>query len=102
MCTDGNSKSANAVSFGLGTLVGVGAGMLLSTKKGRKMVKQAWKQVQPYVEEVVDNAKDELAEVRSKASKEVDATVSKVKDFADEKLPPKMRKTVKRKFFKRT
>lgn len=166
MCSD--NKNSNSVSFGLGALLGAGAGFFLSTKKGRKLVKQAWKQIEPYVDDAVDTAKDEFEEVKGKArikadeikqkagelksqaevkmrtfqeraedlktraeetlddvedratdikkraeifrskaedfkvkaEDEVDRRVSQIKDLADEKLPPSLKKPVKRTFFK--
>lgn len=123
MCSD--NKSSHTVSFGLGALLGAGAGFFLSTKKGRKLVKQAWKQIEPYVNDAVDTAKDEFEEVKGKAKikadelkqktgefksqaedfkikaeDEVDRRVSQIKDLADEKLPPSLKKPIKRTFFK--
>ena len=148
MCSD--NKNSNSVSFGLGALLGAGAGFFLSTKKGRKLVKQAWKQIEPYVDDAVDTAKDEFEEVKGKAKikadelkqkatelkshveetfddvedkaedlkkraeifrskaedfkikaeDEADRRVSQIKDLADEKLPPSLKKPVKRTFFK--
>lgn len=79
MCND--NKNSSAVSFGLGALIGAGAGVFLSTKKGRKMVKQAWKQVEPYVDDAVDTAKDEFEEVKGKAKIKVDELKVKAEDF---------------------
>jgi gas vesicle protein len=75
------NNGSNAVSFGLGTLIGVGAGVFLSTKKGRKMVKQAWKQVEPYLDDAVDTVKDEFEEVKGKAKLKVDELKVRAEDL---------------------
>ena len=106
MCTD-NNKNSNAVSFALGAMLGAGAGMLLSTKKGRRLVKQTWRKVEPFVGEAVDSAKDEFEEVKDKAREvkvraedEVERTISQVKDFANQKIPANLKKPIKKAFFK--
>lgn len=66
------NNGSNAVSFGLGALLGVGAGVFLSTKKGRKIVKQAWKQIEPYLDDAVDAANEELEGVKSKVKVKAD------------------------------
>lgn len=99
MCN--NNKGSNTLSFLIGSLVGVGAGMLLSTKKGRKFVKQAWKQVSPYVEDAVDTARNEFEDVKEEAKDKIYKTATQVKDFADDRLPSNLKKPViKKTFFK--
>lgn len=80
MCN--HDKNSNAISFGLGTLLGAGAGFFLSTKKGRKMVKQAWKQVSPYIDDAVDTAKDEFEEVKGKAKIKANEFKAEAQDMA--------------------
>lgn len=77
------NKNSSAVSFGLGALIGAGAGVFLSTKKGRKMVKQAWGQVEPYIDNAVDTAKDEFEEVKGKAKIKVDELKVKAEEIKE-------------------
>ena len=95
MCGSRN-KAANAVSFTVGALVGAGAGFFLSTKKGKKYLKEAWKKVEPYVEDV----KDEIDEVKVKGRDAVEDALLSVKDFAQEKVPPRIKTPIKKTFFK--
>jgi gas vesicle protein len=99
MC-DSQSKAANAVSFSIGALVGAGAGFFLSTKKGRKYLKEAWRKVEPYLDDAVESAKDGFEEIKMKTEDKVEQTISQVKDFAEEKVPANIKKPTKRTFFK--
>jgi gas vesicle protein len=99
MC-DSQSKAANAVSFTIGALVGAGAGFFLSTKKGKKMMRQAWKHIEPYVDDAVESAKDGFEEIKMKTEDKVEQTISQVKNFAEEKVPANIKKPTKRTFFK--
>ena len=94
MCND--NKNSTVVGFAIGAALGAGAGVLLSTKKGRKLMKQAWRQVEPYVDDATDRAKEGFEDVRSKT----EDTISQVKDFADQKIPAGLKKSVKKTFFK--
>lgn len=105
MCSDG--KSSVASSFTLGTVLGVGLGVLLSTKKGKKIVKQAWKQIEPYVDDAVSNAKVELDNAKEVGEDflkdheaEIDQKFSRVKAAVSESLPMVSRKPTKKTFFK--
>lgn len=110
MCTNEN-KGSNAVSFAMGTAIGAGLGVFLSTKKGKKLIKQAWKQIEPYLDDVVENAKGEFEDfkvkaqaqaesIKNRAVDQFDQTVEEVKELAEEKLPPSIKKPIKRTFFK--
>lgn len=94
-----DSQNKTGISFVVGALVGAGAGFFLSTKKGRKYLKEAWKKVEPYVEDV----RDEIDEVKVKGRDAVEDVLTSVKDFAEEagqKVPVNIKKPIKRTFFK--
>lgn len=95
MC-DSKNKTVGPVSFTVGALLGAGAGFLLSTKKGRKYVKEAWKKVEPYV----DDLREEVDDAKVKGRDAIDDALTSVKDFAEEKIPAKTRSTIKKTFFK--
>lgn len=94
-----DSKNKTGISFTLGALLGAGAGFFLSTKKGRKYVKEAWKKVEPYV----DDVRDEIDDVKVRGRDAVDDILTGVKDFAEEveeKVSTNIKKPLKRTFFK--
>ncbi|MFA5776184.1 MAG: YtxH domain-containing protein [Patescibacteria group bacterium] len=91
-----DSKNKTGISFAVGALVGAGAGFFLSTKTGRKYLKEAWKKVEPYIEDV----RNEIDEVKVKGCDAVEDAFLSVKDFAQEKVSPKIKTPVKKTFFK--
>ena len=96
---DSQNKTGSAISFTVGALLGAGAGFFLSTKKGRKYVKDIWKKVEPYIEDV----RDEVDEVKVKGRDTVEDTLMSVKDFAkgvQDKLPSKAKTAIRKTFFK--
>jgi len=98
MC-DSQNKATGPISFTLGALLGVGAGFFLSTKKGRKYVKEAWKKVEPFV----DDVKEDLDEVGVKGRDAVEGVLANVKDFAGEiedRVSASIKKPIKKTFFK--
>lgn len=118
MC-DFKNKNGNTggfpgiASFTIGALIGAGAGFLLTSKQGRKYVKDAWKKVEPYVEDVRDN----MDEVRVRGKDAVEEALFNVKDLAEnvkgiaenvsdfaegvaEKVPSSIKKPLKKTFFK--
>lgn len=110
MC-ESKSAGTNAVSFAMGTALGAGLGVFLSTKKGRRLIKKAWKEVEPYFDEAVENAQDgfedakeaakvKVQEVKTRTTEKVRESINDIEDLAVEKLPPVIKKPVKRAFFK--
>jgi len=94
-----NSQNKTGISFVIGVLVGAGASFFLSTKKGKKYVKEAWKKVEPYV----DDVRDEIDGARVKGMDAIDDILTSAKDFAEdveEKVPGNIKKPLKRTFFK--
>lgn len=75
------SKNFAVINFGLGALLGAGAGVFLSSKKGRKAVKQVWKQVEPYLEDALDGTKDEVKKITHKAQKTAEEVKVRVEDL---------------------
>lgn len=106
MCTQ--KKDSHIFSFGLGALLGVGAGFFLSTKKGRRLAKQLWKQVEPYIEDVAEAVDEELDEVKEKADKLKSQVISTSRLFQNQdndvniEGDDKNKQTIKRLFFKGT
>jgi gas vesicle protein len=99
MC-DSHHKTATALSFSLGTLVGAGAGLLLSTHKGKKLVKRVWQQIEPYISYAVESAKDEYQDLKQRAEDTFDQTVDQVKDFAAARSSTNTKKPTKKALFK--
>ena len=95
MC-DSQNKTSNVVSFTVGSLLGAGAGFFLATKKGRSYMKKAWKLLEPYI----DEAKDDVDDVAARGRDTVEDALKSVKDFADENIPPKVKTSIRKTFFK--
>jgi gas vesicle protein len=81
MCDSSQNKAAGAVGFTAGILLGAGAGFLLSTKKGRKIVKETWQKVEPYVSDMRDTIDDATEKGRDVVQDVVSDVKPKVNKF---------------------
>ncbi len=86
------NKSSHTVSFTLGALIGAGIGYFAITPKGRKLLKDYWKKVEPYV----DSAKDALEEEVEEGKEQV----GKLSEAIQQRVPENIKKPLRKSLFK--
>ena len=100
MCKESyDNKGTGLTGFTIGAIIGATAGFFVNTKKGKKVVKDAWKKIEPYIED----AKNEVEDIRLEAGEKVEEAVDQIKDFTretKERLPVKFKVPPKKTFFK--
>ena len=86
------SKGSTATSFTLGALIGAGIGYFVITPKGRKLLKEYWKKVEPYVASAKDALEEGVEEGKEQGTK--------LGEAVQQRIPESIKKPLRKSLFK--